>query len=1242
MEISAIQEKLVQGLSGIEAEFAKVHLKLLDHQYLMRFTTDEIKTHIRILSSLDSQNPGQLLVYQRSDGFVDITVLAFDYPHEFSLLTGILAGMCYNISSGDVFTYKPKQKETTSPSLRRRIIDCFTGEVDSSLPFGKWKEELSQHIAFVLGLLEKDNEESLREARHFVNELVVKRLSQLKSRVFPTLYPMEITVDNHSSPYTTLKVVAEDTPAFLYSLTNALSGQGVSIERVRIRTLGFRVEDEIDLLDNRGNKIEDTSRIDRIKFCVLLTKEFTHFLANAPDPFSALSRFEHIVDDLVKLPDKEMWAKMLANPMTLESLARLLGTSNFLWEDFIRQQYESLIPLLRPHLKKPQLSTPTQRLRQRLYETIKGAGSFEEQAKRLNHFKDQEIFLIDLDHILNPDLGFEWLSTKLTALAEAVVSAATELVYANLVERYGFPVTVAGLQARYAVMGLGKLGGAALGYASDIELMFIYSDHGKTSGEESITNAEFFEKLVRGVKAFIKAKREGIFEIDLRLRPYGASGPLAVSLENFCKYYGSGGAAHSYERLSLVRMRAIAGEKGFGAQVERLRDEMIYLGKGVLDVQEILELREKQFKEKSGGHRFNAKFSPGGLVDLEYGVQILQVIYGRDKPELRTPLLHRALHLLADAGVLAPDQTNRMLKAYGFLRHLINALRMLRGSAKDLFLPPRGSDELDHLARRMGYNATGAFDPGEQLWMDFESHTASVRAFFEQYFGRDALPGPEAGTVADLVLSEGLSEELREKILKGFGLRNTSRAYKNLRELAGHGTRQEAFARLAVVAFELLSRTPDPDMALNNWERFIKSISSPEFHYNLLLSQPLRLEIMLNIFSYSQFLSDTLIRNPGFLDWVIMPGLLHEKRDRSQLEREAANSLETSADLGEWLNRMRRLRRREVLRIGIRDMYLKIPMKIIMEELSLLAEIIVSYALKGAIARYSDRGAAPPLCILAMGKLGGSELNYSSDIDLLCVVGEEADNEAKTRAASIIEMVRADLSTHTEEGYSYRVDLRLRPYGTGGELAHGLSSLVKYYQLHAAPWELLAALKMRPISGDMGLGRELCNRVREILMARRAPQEIFKTVCHMRQEAIRLASRALVKTTDLKAGIGGIRDVEFMAQALQLVHISELPELFTGNTTEALERLGAANIISSSDATSLIEDYLFLRRVEHLLQIMEDRQIHTLPKSHEEMEALAKRLFGPEGTRRRLSEQLEERTRRIKAKFEKYVGEYGH
>ncbi len=1226
---------LLKDLEEHHISLGKAHLELLDPAYFDIFSLGEIRDHIKILASLEPENPVEIIV-KKKNSLASITVLAFDYPHEFSLITGILAGVGYEIHSGDIFTYR---RQKGAHSLRRRIVDHFEGRIDSTLSFDNWLSELWGHLDYVLGLLEKGGQEALKDARHHVNELVVKRLDLLSRQMPPDLYPVEIRVDNHSTPYTRLEVVAEDTPAFLYSLTNALSMQGVSIERVRIRTVGNRVEDDIDLLDAKGRKIKDPELLDRIKFCALLTKQFTHFLSKAPDPYNALSRFDYILDDIVRSPFKSEWAAILANPLTLESLAKLLGASDFLWEDFIRLNYETLIPMLRPHIRPKRLSTPPERLRLKLYEALKGAQSFDEQAQRLNEFKDREIFLIDLDHILNPDMGFESLSRSLTALAEAVVTAATEIVYASLVERHGFPVTVGGLQARFALMGLGKLGGAALGYASDIELLFIYSDAGNTAGPEPITNSEFFDKLVKGIKNIIKAKREGIFHVDLRLRPYGDSGPLACSLENFCRYYGPGGKAHSYERLSLVRMRGIAGDRAFTHQVERLRDEMIYFSKGAINPQEILKLRERQYREKVPGPRPNAKFSPGGLVDLEYGVQILQVLHGHKTPALRTPLLHEALHALADLEVLSPKETNRLLKAYWFLRDLINCMRMLRGSAKDLFFPAPDSDELNHLARRMGYREGGGFSPSQQLLMDFEAHTAAVRAFFEQHFGREAVPGPGHGTVADLILSDAPSSEMLHSVLKSAGFQDPERAYANLKRLAGKGTRQETFAKLAVVALDVLSRTPDPDMALNNWERFINSLVSPEFHYGLLLSQPMRLEIMLNIFSSSQFLSDTLVRHPGYLDWVTTPELLHEIRDHQALRDELTKALESSGDFHEWLNRMRRLRRREILRVGIRDMYLKIPVRIIMEELSMLAETILETALKAVMAKVGQDGATD-LCVFALGKLGGHELNYSSDIDLIIVYEPSSGKDQELQrlwARRTAENLRADLSSHTQEGYCYRVDLRLRPFGQAGELVQRTSWLVDYYAKHASLWEVQAALKMRPIAGSQGLGDEIMGKMKEVLVQKREPRQIFEGIKQMREKSQKAISESLTRTFDVKTGLGGIRDVEFLVQGLQLAHLYQYPELLEQNTLLALDKLASTGILEKQDAIALSEDYIFLRRIEHFLQIMEDRQIHYLPPTSEEMEALSKRLLGVEGTKEQLSEKIQASTHRIRTLFSRYI-----
>jgi glutamate-ammonia-ligase adenylyltransferase len=1249
--------------SETDQRFLVEHLTRLGERYFKIFSEEDQHRHLASLSRLTSRHPVQVLLDRRKDGTVDCTVLAFDYPSEFSIITGILSGMGFDIVSGEVFTYEGvpekrhkitrrsrKLREEASLLKRRRIIDHFSGTVDSPVSFEAWGGEMKARMEALIGLLERGDESSVSDAKHQVNEMVIDRLARLKRPSSHLLYPVEMEVDNAQGNFTRLKVVSQDTPAFLYALSNALSLHRLSIEHVKIRTIRSRIEDEIDLVDLQGKKIEDHDLLNRVKLSVLLTKQFTYFLGEAPDPFSALSRFEQLVGEILSKPRQGRWLELLANPRGLQDLARLLGASEFLWEDFICLQYETLLPLLGPYVHGRQFAEPLGTVRKRIEEALKGASTMEEQGERLNAFKDREIFAIDLDQILSGRSDFQLFAERLTELAENVVDAAARLVYEDLARRYGRPRSVAGLEAKYAVLGLGKLGGAALGYASDLELLFVFSDSGRTDGKRRLENAEFFDLLVKGVTKLIRAKREGIFHLDLRLRPYGSAGPLACSLESFCRYYGLDGAALSYERLSLVRMRAIAGDLDLGKQLERLRDEMVYF-QGKINLDELRELREKQFREKTEGGRLNAKFSPGGLVDLEYSVQILQVRHGKDFPELRTPLVHKALNALGDADVLSPDEASRLTASYGFLRRLINSMRMLRGSAKDLFLPAIGSDEFVHLARRMGYETGGPLDPQEQLRIDFENYTAKVRVFIERYFGRESLPGKGEGSVADLILSDRIPMADGYRILRNAGIKNAMRAYANLRGLAGRGIRTETFVKLSLLAFDILSRKPDPDMALNNWERFIHSLGSPEFHYHLLLSQPMRLDILLSIFSGSQFLSDTLVRNPGFLDWTVIPEVLHRMRELRDMEEELRKAASTSSTHAEWLNKLRRLRRREILRIGTRDMYLKVGTRDVMTELSRLAEAFTKVVVKKAFERLEQmRGRGERLesrfCILALGKLGGNELNYSSDIDLLGL-WDDRGTKGEARGwgedglgvifARVMEEVSADLSRHTEEGHAYRVDLRLRPFGREGELVSSFSSLENYYREKASLWEIQAALKMRPVAGNERLGYDLIGRIQPVLLKSRSRATIVDSIEKMRIGAIKTSSMSLGATTDVKSGIGGLRDVEFLVQGLQLIHAPKHPSLLEGNTVRALELIGQAGIISEAMVSALQKDYLFLRKVEHYLQLLEDRQIHSVPSDREELNALGKRILGMEGDADKFMEVLQVCLSHVRAAYVTYL-----
>jgi [glutamine synthetase] adenylyltransferase / [glutamine synthetase]-adenylyl-L-tyrosine phosphorylase len=1247
-------EELREACPGVDARLIGEHLERLDRSYFDRFTPVEIRAHVEGLSRLSPEHPVEAIVRREKDGGLACTVLAFDYPFEFSVITGVLSSMGLNILAGDIFTYeKPRagapahgraprieRGQPIDPLRRRRIVDHFSGQLAADLTFEAWVCELASRLQDVIGLLERGDKDSVALARQRVNEHVTRHIaSQRMAQPHPVLYPVEVSFVPAGGRFTRLRVVSQDTPAFLYSLSTALSLHNLSIERVRIRTVEGRIEDEIDLVDDAGRPVTDATLLGRVKFSVLLTKQFTYFLDRAPDPYAALARFEQLLDDIAGLPDRGQWLAFFSDPRNLQELARLLGASDFLWEDFIRLQYETLLPVLQPLVEGRRISTPGEELEPRLRAAMAGAAPFEERRARFNAFKDREIYLIDLDHILVPDFDFRRLAEHLTLLAEAVVRVATETVHARLAARHGMPRTVAGLAATYAVMGLGKFGGAALGYASDIELLLVYGDSGRTDGADPVENAEFFARLAMETARFIEAKRAGIFHVDLRLRPYGNAGPAACSLEGFVTYYGPGGPAHSYERLALVRLRAVGGDAALGAQLERLRDDFLYDSPGAIDLRALRALRSRQFEEKRRGSDYNAKFSPGALVDLEYAVQILQVLHARNAPGLRTPRVHRALEGLQAAGVLDPLEAERLVAAYDFLRRLINGLRMLRGSAVDLFLPPVRSLEFEHLARRMGYEKRGELEPEQQLFVEFEVRTAAVRAFVEKFFGREALPGPAMGNVADLILARQVPDDLRALILGGAGFRDPARAYRNLLGLAGENDRKEAFAKLAVLACDMLEREPDPDMALNNWERFAGALPDATAHFEQFLSQPKRLELLLAIFSRSQFLADSLIGHPEHLDWVTDARNLHRPPPREALEEELRSAAAAAASPGAWRRALRRFRRREILRIGTRDLCLRAPMRDVLRDLTVLAEAVLQIALErvagGPELLRPPRGRG--FCIMAFGKLGGEELNYSSDIDLLGLYDDGEAADAAPLYTGLMKAVGLDLSTPTEDGNAYRVDLRLRPYGRAGALAYAASDLEAYYRDVASLWEIQALLKLRPVAGDRGAGAAFLDRVREVLRQRRDPGEIRRSIRHMRETAMRMQSVRGEAAIDVKIGLGGLRDIEFLVQGLQLIHAPDRPGILTGNTLEGLSRLRAADLLPADVAGRLEEDYIFLRRVEHGLQILEDRQIHALPSDEAELTALARRMLGSQGTATEFLDRLNACLQRTHEAYETHL-----
>ncbi|MEA4909351.1 MAG: hypothetical protein VB089_17135 [Anaerolineaceae bacterium] len=682
------------------------HISRMDPSYETVFTPQEIRRHTAMAHRLDDQNLVEVETDPLEDENWKVTIVAYDYPGVLSLICGLMSVYNLNIQDGNAFTYENDHDGQN----HRKIVDVFTVSYrGEDMPSGFW----ARYAGDLAALLARMQARQRQEARIELAKRVAATLAGRQGGV-PPLYPIEIEIDNDVSPrYTVLRIGAQDTIGFLYELTNALAFNQVYIARMEIDTHGDHVEDQLYVTGSDGQKILSPARQHELRAATVLIKHFTHLLPHCPDPQSALLHFREFIGQFFRRPDWTSELASLERPDVLNALAQLLGVSDFLWYDFLRMQHANLFPVVRDidGLQSAKSHAVLQaQLEDELAPIHSGPQPPREDAPWrgvLNAFKDREMFRIDMRHILGHTVEFWDFSDELTDLAEVVVNSAFHLAAEDLRTVYGTPYLENGEMAQLSVCALGKCGGRELGFASDIELMFIYSGNGKTSGPQVITTGEFYEKVVETFVRAIKAKREGIFHIDLQLRPYGKAGSLAVSLESFRRYFAPEGPAWPYERQALVRLRAIAGDQDLGQEIETLRDDYVYTGEP-FDVVAMRGMRERQFRHLVKAGAFNPKYSPGGLVDIEYLVQGLQITHGKGNPALRCTNTRQGLAALTAAGIVPEEDSTPIRKAHTFLRWLIDSLRVVAGNAKDLVVPPEDSEEYAYLARRLRYGGDTA------------------------------------------------------------------------------------------------------------------------------------------------------------------------------------------------------------------------------------------------------------------------------------------------------------------------------------------------------------------------------------------------------------------------------------------------------------------------------------------------------------------------------------------------------
>ncbi|PJA77883.1 MAG: hypothetical protein CO149_07080, partial [Nitrospirae bacterium CG_4_9_14_3_um_filter_51_5] len=704
-----------------------------------------ILQHLALANQLTFERPCAISIQTLASRHYQLTLVGYDYFSEFATFCGVFSSFGLDIREATIFT----SLETTSPTLpstkssqglshagsssqspkgltRKIVVDVFHVQALEDVKFDEpAQREFQDMVTALLVLLQKNQ---IRQARRQVNRRLIENLGNMPQKPTEMVHPVHITFFNpRASHETILDISSTDTPAFLYTFANALAMRGIYIVKAKIEVANHRVRNRLYVRGRQGGKIQGKGEQQELRTAATLLKEFTHYLSWAPDPGKALDHFDQFLDQWLEQPNTPSHLTKLTQASTLERLAQLFGSSDYLWEDLLRRQHDNLLPMMNQYQKGPLIRSKSL-LNKAIDPLLLKAKTPAEKKQRLNEWKDEELFRIDMRHLLEnsplPDF-----SLALTNLADVILNQA--LLYSQQASNPQASLTT---PPSMAIFGLGKLGGGELGYASDIEILFVYRmPRTPPRGRTSQVSSDYFERWAQEFLRWIEAKQEGIFHLDTRLRPHGEKGLLANSLEEIQRYYALTGGAAPFERQALLKLRFIAGNRVVGKAVEQHRDHFVY-APDPWDLQTALHLRERQIKELVQPGTTHIKYGAGGLLDVEYTVQYLQLMHGHDHPSVRTPNTLEAIDHLSGEGLFTLEEGTQLKDHYLFLRQLIDGLRIVRGHAQDLVLPPSGSDEMVFLARRLGMMTSNWLQGAEDLERTIHTRMTQIHQQFRQRF----------------------------------------------------------------------------------------------------------------------------------------------------------------------------------------------------------------------------------------------------------------------------------------------------------------------------------------------------------------------------------------------------------------------------------------------------------------------------------------------------------------------------
>lgn len=800
------------------------------------------------------------------------------------------------------------------------------------------------------------------------------------------------------------------------------------------------------------------------------------------------------------------------------------------------------------------------------------------------------------------DIGRVWMvedvTAALTSLADALLTTTINWLLREAARGGKFAVADqqdVSKNCGYVALAMGKHGAGELNYSSDIDLIILYDPElaPLVAGTEPST---FFVRMTKRLVNILQDVTEDGYclRVDLRLRPDPRATQVAISIEAAAIYYENMG--QNWERAAMIKARPVAGDLTIGGEfLQRLTP---YIWRKYLDFAAIADVQslKRQIHAVKGhgaiaveGH--NIKLGRGGIREIEFFVQTQQLIAGGRNPSLRGLRTFEMLDALAQARWITQDASDSLKAAYRFLREIEHRIQMVNDEQTHTL--PSDASAFESLARLSGYASSAAF--GAKLRQTFELVQSHYSALFES--------APELGTsTGSLVFTGGEDDPETIETLARMGFRGPSEVSATIRgwhfgrySATRSGKSKELLTELMPLLLTALARSGDADAAFLAFDRFIAGLPAGVQLFSMLKANPNLLDLIATILGTAPRLAEQLGARPRVLDAVLDPGFFGALPRAEEISGLIAGAIPADTPIDEVIDRVRIIGREQMFRVGVRVLSETVSAVEAGTAFSMIAELLLQRLHAGVMREMETRHgkiAGGRSCIVAMGKLGGREMTAASDLDLMLVYDHEAGAEisdgAKPLSVSqyftrLTQRLIAAITAPTGEGLLYDVDMRLRPSGSKGPVATSFESFRNYQKTSAWTWEKLALTRARVVSGDPKLADHLTREIAANLRAQRDVTATRQDVLDMRQLMVR--EQGVTNLWDIKRARGGLVEVEFIAQFLQLIHAAKHPDILDANTHAALARLGSAALIPSGMASELKDAALLYHRITQVLRL---------------------------------------------------------